>query len=898
MPHSRVGCPSLDRAGRARRKGHLSALGVRSVVGQMLVFQLVVVLLLAVGASALLLLEAQHDSRREAVRRSVAVAESLAHAPGIEQALSSPDPTAVLQPRAEAIRKASGVDFVVITDRRGIRYTHPNPHEIGQPSTGDIAAVVASGRTFIDEGSGTLGPQIRANTPVKDARGTVIGVVIAGVTFQTVNGTAARRIPEVLGIAAAAVVVTAGGAALLSRRLWRQTHGLGPAEITRMYEHHDAVLHSVREGVLILDENRCLMLANDEAERLLALPPDAEGRRVEELGLDPETARLLTSGCEVTDAVHLTGDRLLAINQRPIERYGEPAGSVTTLRDSTELQALSGRAEAARARLKLLYDAGVRIGTTLEVTRTAEELAEAVVARFADFVTVDLAEPVLRGEEPTGTEELRRTAVAGIRDDHPLYPVGRLGPFDSVMPRTAGQDAVRAFIEPDLRNAPGFLARDAERAARITAFGIHSFIAAPLCARDTVIGVAGFWRSEKPEPFEDEDLAIAEELAARAAVSIDNARRYTREHRMAVTLQRSLLPRELPEQDAVEAVYRYLPAQADVGGDWFDVIPLSGARVALVVGDVVGHGMQASARMGRMRAAMRTLADMDLPPDELLTHLDDVVLRAPMDGAADPDGSESTAATCLYAVYDPVSRRCTLARAGHPLPVVVTPDGRADMLELPAGPPLGVGGLPFEVAEVELPEGSLLALYTDGLLQRRGHDTDEGTASLRRALARPAESLDGVCGNVLEALLPAARTDDDVALLIARTRALGADQVASWDVPSDPAMVAQARQKAAAQLTAWGLDEAVFTTELVVSELVTNAIRYGRPPVKLRLIHGRSLSCEVSDGSDTTPHLRRARVFDEGGRGLLLVAQLTQRWGTRHIRSGKIIWAEQDLPVS
>jgi anti-sigma regulatory factor (Ser/Thr protein kinase) len=226
---------------------------------------------------------------------------------------------------------------------------------------------------------------------------------------------------------------------------------------------------------------------------------------------------------------------------------------------------------------------------------------------------------------------------------------------------------------------------------------------------------------------------------------------------------------------------------------------------------------------------------------------------------------------------------------------VVTPEGAVRFLDVPAGPPLGLGGLPFEAVETELPEGSLLALYTDGLLAVREHDIDEALDRMFAALARPAGTLDAVCDRVLTALLTR-RPEDDVALLVARTRALHADRVAAWDLVLDPAVVAEARRHAARQLTAWGLDDAAFLTELMVSELVTNALRYGRPPVQLRLIHQDStLICEVYDSSSTTPHMRRARTFDEGGRGLLLVAQLAQRWGTRHDRIGKTVWAEQSL---
>jgi anti-sigma regulatory factor (Ser/Thr protein kinase) len=332
-----------------------------------------------------------------------------------------------------------------------------------------------------------------------------------------------------------------------------------------------------------------------------------------------------------------------------------------------------------------------------------------------------------------------------------------------------------------------------------------------------------------------------------------------------------------------------------VGGDWFDVIPLSGMRVAMVVGDVVGHGVQASATMGRLRTAVRTLADIDLAPEELLTHLDDLVVRLSQEAGGEGSPGE-VGATCLYAVYDPVSRRCTLARAGHPPPVLLRPGGEPHLVELPAGPPLGLGGLPFESAELELAEGSVLAFYTDGLIESRERDVDTGHRLLNEALAVYSDSLDETCDRVLEALLPAGGAADDVALLLARTRGLPAAQVATWEIPADPALVAPIRKQVVDQLAGWELSEATFTTELVVSELVTNAIRYGSHPIRLRLIHDTTtLICEVSDTSPTAPHLRRAKTWDEGGRGLLLVAQLTQRWGSRQSTAGKTIWAEMGL---
>ncbi|OPF81769.1 PAS sensor protein [Streptomyces antioxidans] len=570
-------------------------------------------------------------------------------------------------------------------------------------------------------------------------------------------------------------------------------------------------------------------------------------------------------------------------------------------RDSTEQH-------RARQRLLLINEASTGIGSTLDITRTAQELVDVLVPSLGDFTCVDTLVALEGGEEPgpgtlSGAITMRRRAHRSVVDREPMVAVGTMATYPEGTPAAESLAAGRGILYKATDAAfDRWAAYDPPRAERARAHGTHSVMAVPMRARGITLGVVVVTRHRRPEPFGPDDLLLAEEIIGRAAVCVDNARRYTRERGTAIALQRSLLPRRLPCQSAVEVASRYLPGGelTGVGGDWFDVIPLSGARAALVVGDVVGHGLHASASMGRLRTAVRTLADIDLPPDELLTHLDDLVAQV-VESVADTGAGEGaeddggTGATCLYAVYDPVSRRCCLARAGHPPPAVVAPDGTVEFIDLPAGPPLGLGELPYECTEVELAEGSLLALYTNGLLGARGRDLDRGLDALRDALTRPAASLDDLCDAVLEELVPE-RPADDIALLIARPRALGADRVASWELPADPSVVATVRREVAARLLAWGLEEAVFTTELVVSELVTNAIRHARTPFRLRVIHDRGLICEVSDGSINAPHLRRARTFDEGGRGLLLVAQLTRRWGTRYTRDGKTIWAEQSLP--
>ncbi|WP_442819589.1 SpoIIE family protein phosphatase [Streptomyces sp. NBC_00841] len=612
-----------------------------------------------------------------------------------------PDPHAVLQPRVEAAAQGSGVDFVGVMNRDGIYAAHSVLALIGKHTATDTAPLLA-GKTVQEEVVGTLGPQIRAYVPAKAPDGSVVGAVNAGITVQHVSETAAEQLPVLLGATFGAMAITTAGAALLIRRLSRQTHGLDPAQITRMYEHHDAVLHSVKEGVLIVDKDGRLLLANDEAQRLLDLHPAAEGRHADELNLPPRIAELLTSGREATDEVHTAADRLLVVNQRPTDRYGGPPGSVATVRDATEL-------------------------------------------------------------------------------------------------------------------------------------------------------------------------------------------------RMAVTLQRSLLPHGLPEQNALEVAHRYLPAEAGVGGDWFDVIPLSGGRVALVVGDVVGHGVHAAATMGRLRTAVHNFSTLDLPPHDLLWHLDELVDRIDQQEAGNDDAL-ITGATCLYAIYDPVTGRCSLARAGHPPPAVVHPDGNVTFLDVPACPPLGIGsGLPFETTDLHLPEGSRLVLYTDGLIEYHLRDIDTGLALLRTALTgQPHLSPEETCRHILDVMLPQCPSDD-IALLVARTCLLDPAQVAEWDVPSDPAAVAPIRTQCAQRLEGWGLEEIAFSTELILSELITNAIRYGTQPIKVRMVCDLSLICEVADGSSTSPHLRRAATSDEGGRGLFLIAQYAQHWGTRYTSRGKVIWTEQSL---
>jgi PAS domain S-box-containing protein len=678
-------------------------------------------------------------------------------------------------------------------------------------------------------------------------------------------------------------------------------------------------------NIALLDPQLRQLRLNTSMCRVLGLPDEAAGLglRLTDLASSPQNESIMEAAQTVARSGKPTvwrgvngmpgesRDHAVEINLSPVrDPAGQVRGVLVVAFDMTEQH-------RARERLALVNEASTRIGTTLDMTRTAEELVEVAVPGLADFSTIDLLESVYRGEEPTAepfefTAPFRRMACGSVLEGSPeaLVRPGQVSAIPGHSPAVGRLTSGVIVKCGDLQRAIGrWSEHDQDRAAHTAGYGFHSLMLVPLRARGATLGIAVFVRHRRPEPFEQDDLVLAEEIVARAAVCIDNARRYTRERATALTLQRSLLPRSLPRQAAVQVASRYLPAGTGVavGGDWFDVIRLSGSRVGLVVGDVTGHGIRAAATMGQLRTAVRTLADIDLEPGELLTRLDDVVARLADEEGLPPDGDGITdlSATCLYAVYDPVTRRCSLARAGHPPPAVVTPDGTAEFLDLPANPPLGLGGLPFEEAETELPEGSLLVLYTDGLIESRQRDIDTGLTAMRKVLRdvrvgaggppHPAPSLESICDSLVDALLPE-RAEDDAALLVARTRALPADRIASWDLPAEPAVVAGARARAAGQLAAWGLEQLTFTTELIVSELLTNAIRHAQPPIQVRMILDDALSCEVSDGSSTAPHLRRAGGYDEGGRGLLLVASLAERWGSRPTRTGKTIWARQPLP--
>ncbi|AWW42464.1 MULTISPECIES: SpoIIE family protein phosphatase [Streptomyces] len=683
-------------------------------------------------------------------------------------------------------------------------------------------------------------------------------------------------------------------------------------------------------GFLLIDSDLRVRRANQRFASIFGgTPDDHRGKGVHDYLPRGEAERVaatlrrvLETGDSITD-MHVTGfvpgseeRRHWSVNlYRVHSGSGRPIGIAWLGIDITARRAAAREAAAARRNLALLNEAGARIGNSLDLETTARELLDVVVPGFCDLATVDLYQGLLAGDETPpgladGSAELRRVAFASAVSDVP---------FES----TAKPVAVGAVHHYPF-NSP---CADALRTARPRAVPaeegglVQSTLVVPMVAHDTVVGLVQFSRTKGSEPFGDRDRDVAVELAARAAVCIDNARLYRREHERALILQRSLLPPGDPVASGLDIACRYLPGNvstgrpSEVGGDWFDVIELPGHRTALVVGDVMGRGLRAAVAMGELRTAVRTLAQLDLEPAEVLSQLDEIArgLGAPggPSQAFGPGGiqqatraarrpreadlSEVYLATCVYAVYDSVTRRCTFANAGHLPPVLVEPGEAALMLDVPPGMPLGVGGEPFEEVEVELPEGALLALYTDGLVESRDHPLDEGLQAFVGALTDPSRPLEDVCDHVLNTL-DTHHGEDDIALLMARVQGLPAESVGDWTLPREPRSVGRAREYARGQLLSWDLEPLVDTTELLVSELVTNALRYGEGEIRLRLLLDRTLVCEVWDSGLVQPRRRRARDTDEGGRGLQLVGLLSAAWGSRRTHRGKTVWFELPLP--
>ena len=555
----------------------------------------------------------------------------------------------------------------------------------------------------------------------------------------------------------------------------------------------------------------------------------------------------------------------------------------------------------AGEQLALLNEVGGKVGTTLDLDTTARELCQVLVPRVADFASVDLLDglisdselPATRPDDATMLRRVARTFNAAEGEwEHVLEEGALLAMPRSTPPGMAlqlNQPVLVPVVSPDVAvdYAASLSSSPVGGEELVQVVAGRSMLVLPLSARGTVIGVLKLLRLSDRGPFDESDAATLKELAARAALSLDNARLHRAESRVATTLQRSMIPTRPPRIPGVQIAHRYLPGdpRAEVGGDWFDAIQLPGSRVALVVGDVMGHGLHSAAAMGRFRTAMQTLAALDLPPGQLLRHLDNLAHKL----------GDDHLATCLYAVYDPINRTCELASAGHVPPVLVHPDGTGELLEIPAGAPIGVGGVPFVAKKIDVQDGSMLVLCTDGLVEVRGSDIGAGLAALCGNLIDPKQTPEQACDVVLERLHSDDRKDD-VALLVARFDGVAPSEVATWDLAVDTAEVRRARALVREQLAAWHLEAIADTTELLVSELVTNAVRVARDRVQLQLIRVDKLLVEVSDDNHNLPSLEPAEELGETGRGLHLVTTLAERWGTARKAVGKVVWFELPLP--
>jgi serine phosphatase RsbU (regulator of sigma subunit)/anti-sigma regulatory factor (Ser/Thr protein kinase) len=556
--------------------------------------------------------------------------------------------------------------------------------------------------------------------------------------------------------------------------------------------------------------------------------------------------------------------------------------------------------DPAVMRRALLDDSFTRIGATLDVDQMARELVDVIVPHFCNEAGVAVMESLIGADEmPEGaldsSQLLRRLAVGSDDNDaawEATFPIGEVLHYPAGSPHARCLDSGEPVLVPILSAEEAVQVADAwQRKPVADLLAGTSLLMLPLIARDTNLGLFACTRKPGYRRFDRYDTEIGMEFAARAALFIDNARRYSRERATALTLQRSLLPTGLSSPSSVEVRHRYLPGSKliEVGGDWYEAIALPGARVALVIGDVAGHGVHAAVTMGRLRAAIHTLAGLELPPADALQQLDALMQTL---GEREPHF-----ATCVYAIFDAVSGTCEMASAGHLSPLLVRPDGSSQFLDVPPAPPLGIGGGPIESRQFEIDDGSLFVLYTDGLVENRTRDIDDGLNRLRGVFgpgsaARPLEDL---CKATLDGVY-ADQQRDDIAVLMARLRRIPSENHASWTLPAKPTSVRRARALVGIQMNKWGLQEPAYTAELLVSELVTNALAHATGDVSIRLILDHVLVCEVFDDAATMPRLRIADDSDENGRGLRVVSQLAQRWGTRRTPDGKAVWFELTLP--
>jgi hypothetical protein len=693
---------------------------------------------------------------------------------------------------------------------------------------------------------------------------------------------------------------------------------------------HPALSSSVRTLILGIDyDGRIVQHDRNAAQILARKPEDLLGAQLIELTSGPHgnhakadqaqansqagrPADAATAVAGLLEAIRSDreGSAMLTIDTRD----GLPAEAVVTVHPmragGTSLAALallripapnSERfVDPALMRRQMLDDALTRIGDTLDIDDVARVLLDAIVPHFCNVAGLLLLESLAGDDElpshgPEGSLPLRRIALLHDRKDpswEATFPTGEILRYPPNTPYYRCMDTGAPVLEATItKSEANEIAKSWRRKPVGKLLSGASLVVLPLIARGTMLGFFVCTRQEGFRRFDAYDVEIGMDFATRAAVFIDNARRYSREHATALTLQRSMLPTGLSAPSSVEVRHRYLPGSKmiEVGGDWYESIALPGGRVALVVGDVAGHGVRAAVTMGRLRTAIHTLAMLELPPADSLLQLDELMHTL---GEREPHF-----ATCAYAVYDAVSGECEVAVAGHLPPLLVHPDGTNELLDVPPSPPLGIGDGEVESRQFKVEDGSLFVLYTDGLVENKGQDISDGLARLRGIFGpgSPTRPLEDLCKATLDGVY-SDHQRDDIAVLIARLRRLPEDSYASWTLAPKLTSVKEARSVLAEPMKRWDLEDLIPTTELLVSELVTNAVKYSRGEVTLRLVNEKALVCEVLDSSGALPRLRQPNSEDESGRGLQVVRQLSQRWGARRTATGKVVWCEQPLP--
>jgi PAS domain S-box-containing protein len=543
-----------------------------------------------------------------------------------------------------------------------------------------------------------------------------------------------------------------------------------------------ALVEQAPIATVYVDAGLRFIRVNDEFCRFVRLPPEEIiGRRVIDVpaaGFDMTMIDRVLSGQVMTGAPLVDWPLEQAVDGtfriyawsafRVAGHDGRVVGALGWLVDVTERERAAAALERARARLDLLARASTEIGTTLDIQQTCAELADLVVPGLADRFAIELLDHVLGGEDPGRDQpgaadfvRLRRVIVRDVQAGAMAsYQVGELIIAPITHPRIAALFGGAPLLAPNLASDADQVTYTPHHADTLLARGVHTTMAVPLIARGTTLGVAAFARAEQRDPYDDADLSLVSDLASRAAMHIDNARMYAREHNTAVTLQRSLLPQAIPEVEGLDIAYRYHPANrsAQAGGDWFDVIPLEDGQVALVIGDVTGHSIRAAAIMGQLRTTTATMTRLGLPPEQIMQQLSRLLA----------DHDSETGATCLYALYDPATRRCRFTSAGHPPPAVRHPDGEVEFIDVSQGMILGVRHDCYPTTQARLAPASVLALYTDGLVEQPGQDIDAGMNRLASTLATcPARSLDHMCDTILAT--PGRHASDDIVLLLART---------------------------------------------------------------------------------------------------------------------------------